>query len=91
MNSPTPPAHTPTLDRRGFLRSSAGAGVVASLPAWAGRALAAGEDDLVTISILHTTDLHGHILPTETYDGMASRRTRQNGHPDPKMAEGPPQ
>jgi len=24
----------------------------------------------VTISILHTTDLHGHILPTETYEGM---------------------
>ena len=26
-------------------------------------------DDLVTISILHTTDLHGHILPTSDYKG----------------------
>src|SRR5277367_3036387 len=28
--------------------------------------------DVVTVSILHTTDLHGHILPTVDY----------NGHPD---------
>ena len=26
---------------------------------------------LVTISLLHTTDLHGHILPTVDYDGRA--------------------
>jgi 2',3'-cyclic-nucleotide 2'-phosphodiesterase (5'-nucleotidase family) len=31
----------------------------------------AREDKLKTISIFHTTDLHGHILPTQTYGGMA--------------------
>ncbi len=34
--------------------------------------LLADEADVVTISILHTTDLHGHILPTADY----------NDHPD---------
>ena len=33
--------------------------------------LLAAQDDLVTISILHTTDLHGHILPTSDYTGRA--------------------
>ena len=28
-------------------------------------------DDTVCISIFHTTDLHGHILPTSDYDGTA--------------------
>ncbi|MFN2542250.1 MAG: bifunctional UDP-sugar hydrolase/5'-nucleotidase [Chthoniobacterales bacterium] len=28
-------------------------------------------DDTITISILHTTDLHGHILPTTDYSGNA--------------------
>jgi 2',3'-cyclic-nucleotide 2'-phosphodiesterase/3'-nucleotidase len=32
-------------------------------------AAAALESDTVCISILHTTDLHGHILPTADYDG----------------------
>ena len=36
------------------------------------RQLGADEADAVTISILHTTDLHGHILPTVDY----------NDHPD---------
>jgi 2',3'-cyclic-nucleotide 2'-phosphodiesterase (5'-nucleotidase family) len=31
------------------------------------------ESDRVCISILHTTDLHGHILPTFDYDGTADR------------------
>lgn len=30
----------------------------------------AGDDKSKTISIFHTTDLHGHILPTHTYGGM---------------------
>lgn len=30
----------------------------------------AGEERTKTISIFHTTDLHGHILPTRTYGGM---------------------
>ena len=28
------------------------------------------DDETIRVSILHTTDLHGHILPTKTYDGM---------------------
>jgi 2',3'-cyclic-nucleotide 2'-phosphodiesterase (5'-nucleotidase family) len=41
--------------------------------AWLGASalgLGAGEDRTKTISIFHTTDLHGHIVPTRTYDGM---------------------
>lgn len=41
--------------------------------AWLGAAAlgrAAGEGDLRTISIFHTTDLHGHIVPTQTYEGV---------------------
>src|SRR5262249_4780375 len=34
-------------------------------------AAAAVESDTVCISILHTTDLHGHILPTSDYDGTS--------------------
>jgi 2',3'-cyclic-nucleotide 2'-phosphodiesterase (5'-nucleotidase family) len=32
-------------------------------------AAAAVESDAVCISILHTTDLHGHIIPTADYNG----------------------
>jgi 2',3'-cyclic-nucleotide 2'-phosphodiesterase (5'-nucleotidase family) len=42
--------------------------LLAALPG----SLGADEADAVTISILHTTDLHGHILPTTDY----------NNHPD---------
>jgi len=42
--------------------------MVSALPAWV-RAAEIAPQDLVTISILHTTDLHGHILPTVDYDG----------------------
>lgn len=41
--------------------------------AWLGAgffAEAAAERRAKTISILHTTDLHGHILPTVTYEGL---------------------
>jgi 2',3'-cyclic-nucleotide 2'-phosphodiesterase (5'-nucleotidase family) len=49
--------------RRSFLASTA---------AWAaGGALGFAKfADHLTISILHTTDLHGHILPTKTYSGL---------------------
>ncbi len=40
------------------------------MPPWV-RAAGIPAQDLVTISILHTTDLHGHILPTTDYDGRA--------------------
>jgi len=52
------------LSRRRFLAASG---------AWLGGGLignAAAERRGKTISILHTTDLHGHILPTVTYEGL---------------------
>ena len=54
--------------RRDFLRTIAQAGIFYSTPS-----LAAAADfaDTVTISILHTTDLHGRILPATDYDGNA--------------------
>jgi 5'-nucleotidase / UDP-sugar diphosphatase len=55
-------------DRRQFLRLLAGASIANALPAWL-HATEIASQDLVTISILHTTDLHGHILPTLDYDG----------------------
>lgn len=55
-------------DRREFLRLLAGATLASALPSWS-RAAGVPAQDLVTISILHTTDLHGHILPTTDYDG----------------------
>jgi 5'-nucleotidase / UDP-sugar diphosphatase len=54
--------HSP--DRRKFL---GGAG------AWLGASLAglrAEPENFHTVSIIHTTDLHGHIVPTRTYEGV---------------------
>jgi 5'-nucleotidase / UDP-sugar diphosphatase len=60
--------HTPAFSRRRFLRTLGQGAFLAAMPGsvWADQA------DAVTISILHTTDLHGHILPTIDY----------NDHPD---------
>ena len=58
--------------RRDFLRLAGGAGLLSASPTLASAA-AALEPDTVCISILHTTDLHGHILPTSDYDGTADR------------------
>lgn len=55
--------HTPAFSRRRFLRALGQGALLAALPG----PLLADEDDVVTISILHTTDLHGHILPTVDY------------------------
>jgi len=54
--------------RRDFLRLAGRAGLLSAFPTLAS-ASAALEPDMACISILHTTDLHGHILPTSDYDG----------------------
>ena len=58
--------------RRDFLRLAGRAGLLSAFPTLASAA-AALEPDTICISILHTTDLHGHILPTFDYDGTADR------------------
>src|SRR5262245_10763970 len=58
--------------RRDFLRLASRAGLLSAFPTL-GSAAAALEADSVCISILHTTDLHGHIVPTFDYDGTANR------------------
>ena len=57
-------------DRRDFLRVLGGAAAACASPAWL-RAAETLSPEIVTISILHTTDLHGHIRPTVDYDGRA--------------------
>jgi 5'-nucleotidase / UDP-sugar diphosphatase len=54
--------------RRDFLKLAGGAGLLSAFPTLAS-ASAALEPNAVCISILHTTDLHGHILPTADYNG----------------------
>jgi len=56
--------------RRDFLKLAGRTGLLGAFPTLASAA-AALEPDTVCISILHTTDLHGHILPTSDYDGTA--------------------
>ena len=58
--------------RRDFLKLAGRAGLLGAVPTLASAA-GALEPDTVCISILHTTDLHGHILPTSDYDGTADR------------------
>jgi 5'-nucleotidase / UDP-sugar diphosphatase len=57
-------------DRRQFLRLLGGTAASLVAPAWL-QAAESLSSDVVTISILHTTDLHGHILPTADYNGRA--------------------
>jgi 2',3'-cyclic-nucleotide 2'-phosphodiesterase/3'-nucleotidase len=54
--------------RRDFLKLVGRAGLLSTVPTLA-RAAATFDSDTVRISILHTTDLHGHILPTSDYNG----------------------
>jgi 2',3'-cyclic-nucleotide 2'-phosphodiesterase/3'-nucleotidase len=61
-----------TWDRRDFLKLVGRAGLVSAVPTLASAA-AALNPETVCVSILHTTDLHGHILPTSDYDGIADR------------------
>lgn len=53
------------LDRRQFLT-----GMTASVALAGGSALGADLGRARTVSIFHTTDLHGRILPTSTYEGL---------------------
>ena len=55
----------PRYSRRRFLALLGQGALLAGAPS----ALLAGQEAVVTISILHTTDLHGHILPTRDYAG----------------------
>ena len=54
------------IPRRRFLQTLAGSAAALSL---GDRGFAADEKS-VTVAILHTTDLHGHIMPTKTYEGV---------------------
>ena len=56
--------------RRHFLKVVGQAGLISTIPNFA-RAAARLNSDTVSISILHTTDLHGHILPTADYQGTS--------------------
>jgi len=53
-------------DRRQFLRLLGGAGAFIASPS----VLRAAVPESITVSILHTTDLHSHILPTTNYQGV---------------------
>ncbi len=54
--------------RRDFLKVVSRTGMLTAVPGLAAAAATFGSD-AITVSILHTTDLHGHILPTVNYDG----------------------
>jgi 2',3'-cyclic-nucleotide 2'-phosphodiesterase (5'-nucleotidase family) len=56
--------------RRAFLTTIGRAGLFCAVPSIA-RTASPQNDDTVQISIFHTTDLHGHILPTSDYAGNA--------------------
>ena len=58
MHLPATPSN-----RRHFLKLLGGSALAAPWHADA-------KDDVRTISLIHTTDLHGHILPTATYEGL---------------------
>src|ERR1700680_4728851 len=58
--------------RRDFLKLASRAGLISAVPNLA-RAAATLNSDTVSTSILHTTDLHGHILPASDYAGDPDR------------------
>lgn len=60
------PEAPPDWNRRKFIGTLGLASLGLMLP----RGLFANPDDFTTISIFHTTDIHSHLLPTRTYDGV---------------------
>ena len=59
------------IPRRRFLKGlGIGAAVAAGFEPWEARAVEEAKEGKLTISIFNTTDLHGHILPTKTYEGV---------------------
>ena len=58
--------------RRDFVKLIGRAGLISAVPNLV-HAAAILNPDTVCISILHTTDLHGHILPTSDYDEKLDR------------------
>src|SRR5947199_1358848 len=58
--------------RRDFVKFIGRAGLISAVPNLA-HAAAILNPDAVCISILHTTDLHGHILPASDYNGNPDR------------------
>ena len=61
------------MSRRSFLRGSVRA--VAGLVAWSARRAPAREGKSVTLTILHTNDLHGHLTPWRGWDGDLKGKT----------------
>ena len=58
--------------RRDFVRLLGRTSLISAVPTLA-NAAASLDSDTVCVSILHTTDLHGHILPTSDYAGNLDR------------------
>ncbi len=58
------PLSAANTERRQFLKLLGGTAL--ALP-WS----ATAEGEIKTISIIHSTDLHGHILPTTSYEGLS--------------------
>ena len=61
------------LPRRQFLKGlGLSAAVKAGWEPWQARAAAEARIGQLTVSLFHTADLHGHILPTTSYDGLSN-------------------